>query len=98
MAAGSKGVSVMVGTGRNRLVGGEETGGRDNDNIGDGFGGGVGRGIERGLGRREGVSGSKQVKWSGMEQGGGRMSDQPRQTTGRKHGREGQISIKNIKL
>ena len=47
------------------------------------FGGGFGRGIERGLKKIGGVSESDRVKWSGMEQGGGRMSDQPRQTTGR---------------
>ena len=87
MAAGSDGVLTVVVTGRNRLGGGEETGDGDNNEIGDGFGGGVGRGIKRGLRRRRGVSGSELVEWSGMEQSGGRMSDQPRQTTGRKHDR-----------
>ena len=70
MAAGSKGVSEVMGTGWNRLGQGEETGGGDNDKIGAGFGGGGGRGIEPGLGRGEGVSGSKQVEWSRMERGG----------------------------
>ena len=85
--AGSKVVSAVVGTGRNRPGGGKETGGRDNDEIGDGFGGGVGRVIEWGLWRRRRVSGSKRVDWSGRDLGGGQISDQPRQTTGRKHGR-----------
>ena len=57
----------MLGIGRNRLGGGEETGSGDNDAIGAGFVGGGGCGIERGFGRRVGVSGSKQVEWSGME-------------------------------
>ena len=72
MAARSEGVSAVVRTVWNRLGGGEEKSGGDNDEIGDGFGGegGRGRGIERGLGRRGGVSGSEQVKWSGMERGG----------------------------
>ena len=70
MTAGGEGVLVVVVAGRNRLGGSEETGGGDNNKIGDGFGGGVGRGIERGLGRRGGVSGSERVKWSGMGWGG----------------------------
>ena len=89
---------MVVGAGRNRLGGGEETGDGDNDNIGDGFRGGVGRGIELGLRRIGGVSGSEQVQWSVMEWGGGRMSDQPRQTTGRKHVRDGQSSSQKLNL
>ena len=46
MAAGSEGVLEVAGTGRNRLGGVKETGGGDNDKIGDGFGGGVGRVID----------------------------------------------------
>ena len=69
--------------GQNRFGGGEETGGRDNDNIGAGLGGGGGRGIERGLGRRKRIISklAVQVERNGAEQ----MIDQPRQTTGRKH-------------
>ena len=85
---------AVVGAGRNRPGGGEETGGRVNDEIGDGVGGGVARGTQRGHGRRGGVSGSKRVKWSGMELGRGRMSNQPRQMTGQEHGGEGQSSKK----
>ena len=70
MAARREGVSVVVGIERNRLGGGEETGGGDNDEIGAGFGGGGRRGIEWGLGRRGGISGSERVEWSGMERGG----------------------------
>ena len=60
---------AVVVTGRNRLGGGEETGGGDKDEIGAGFGGGVGRGIERELGRIGGVSGSERVEWSGADDG-----------------------------
>ena len=70
MAAGSEGVLAVVGTGRNRLGGGEETGGGDNDDIRAGIGGGGRRGIERGIGRRGGISGIVRVEWSGMERGG----------------------------
>ena len=63
-------VSVVVGTGRNRLEGGKETGGEDNDKIGAGFGVGYGGGIERGIGRRGGISGSKRVDWSRMKWSG----------------------------
>ena len=66
----SKGVAAVVGTGRNRLGGGKETGSRDNDEIGAGFGGGGGRGIKRGLGRRGGISGGERVEWIGMDWGG----------------------------
>ena len=69
MAARSKGVSTVVGIVRNRLVGVEETGGGDNNNIGAIFGGGRRRGIELGLSRIGGVSGSERVNWSGMERG-----------------------------
>ena len=94
-AARSAGVSAVVGSGRNRPGGGKETGGGVNNEIGDGVGGGVRRGTERGCwSRRGGVSGSERVKWSGMERGGGQMSDQPRQTTGREHGGGGQSSKK----
>ena len=96
-ASGSKGVSEVVGADRNRPGGGEETGGRVNNKIKDRVGGGGGDGIKRGLGSRGGVSGSERFKWSGMEQGGGQMSDQPRQTTVRKHGREVQ-SRENLNL
>ena len=65
-----KGVSAVLGKGRNRLGGGEETVGGDNGKIRAGFGGGGGRGIKRGLRRRRGVSGRDLVKWSGMERGG----------------------------
>ena len=68
-AAGSEGVSAVVGAGRNRPGGGDGTGGGVNDEIGDGVGGGVGRGTERGRGRRGGVSRSDRVKWSGAEDG-----------------------------
>ena len=57
----------MVVTGRHRLVGEEEAGDGDNDNVGVAIGGGVGRGIKRGLGRRGGISGRERVKWIGME-------------------------------
>ena len=60
----------MVGTGRNRLGGGEETGGRDNNDIRAVLGGGDRHGIERGLGQRGGISGSEWVEWSGTERGG----------------------------
>ena len=53
----------MVGTGRHRLGGVEEKGGRGRD----GFGVGVGVGV--GFGRR-GVDWSKWVEWSGLEQSG----------------------------
>ena len=72
-AARSEGVSEVVGAGRNRPGGGEETGVVVSDKIGDGVRGGVGRGTKRGRVRRGGVSGSEWVKWSGMERGGGRM-------------------------
>ena len=93
-AARSKGVLAVVGAGRNRPGGGEEMGCGVNDKIGVGGGGGVGRGTERGCGRRGGVSGSERVKWSRVERGGGRMSDPPRQMTGREHGEEGKSSKK----
>ena len=96
-AAGNEDVKAVVGAGRNRPGGGEETGDRVNDDIGDRVGGGVGQGIERGRGRRGGVSGSEQVSWSGVDQGGGQMSDHPRQTKGQKHGGEGESS-KNLNL
>ena len=79
---------MVVGAGRNILGGGEEMSGGDNDKIGDGLGGGFGCGIERGIRRRGGVSGSKRVEWSVMEQGGGQISDQPRQITVREQVRE----------
>ena len=69
----------MVGAGRNRPGGGEETGSGVNDEIRYGVGRVVGRGIEWGIGRRGEVSGRNRVKWSGMERVGGQMSDQPRQ-------------------
>ena len=56
-------------TGRNRLGGGEETAGGDNDNIGARIGGQGRRGIKRGLGGERVISGSERVRWSGMEQG-----------------------------
>ena len=63
MAARSAGVSEVVGAGRYRPGGGEETGGRINDKILDRVRGGVGRGVKRGSGRRRGgVSGSERVK------------------------------------
>ena len=66
--ARSAGVSAVVGAGQNKPGGGEETGGRINNVIGDGFGGGVGQGAEQGSGRTQGgVSGSERVKWSGAE-------------------------------
>ena len=71
----SAGVLAVVGVGRNRPGGGKETGGGVNDNIGDGVGEGVGRGTKQGHGRRGGVSGSKRVKWSGVDWGRGRMSN-----------------------
>ena len=92
MAAGSEGVLAVVGTGWNRLGVGEETGGGDNNEIEAGFGGGGGRGIGQVLGRRGGVSGSEWVKWSGMEQGGGQMIDQTRQTKVWEQVREGKSS------
>ena len=52
LAAGGEGVWVVVGAGRNRPGGGEETGGGVNNEIGDGVGGGVGQGTKRGCGRR----------------------------------------------
>ena len=70
MAAGSKGISAVVGTGRHRLEGSGETGNGDNNNIVVGIGGGGGCGIEKGLGRRGGISGRKRVEQSGMEWGG----------------------------
>ena len=42
----------------------------------------------------QGAIGSSGTNWIGVEQGGGRMSDQPRYTMGRKHGREVQSSKK----
>ena len=73
MVAGSEGVLTVVVTGRYRLGGGKEKGGRGND----GFGVGVGFGF----GRR-GVEWSKWVEWSGVEWGG--RVNPPRMTTGRK--------------
>ena len=89
LTARSEGVSAVVGVGRNIPGGGEETGDGVNDKIGDGVRGGVGRGTERGRGKRGGVSGSDQVKWIGIEQGGEQTSDQLRKKTGREHGRGG---------
>ena len=97
-AAGSKDVLALVGAGRNKPGGGEETGGGVNDKIGDGVGGGVGRTTKRGHGRRVGVPDIKRVKWSGIEQCGGQMSDQPRQSTGQEHRGEGQIRKQKPKL
>ena len=57
----SKGVSAVVGTGRNRLGGVKEKGGRGSN--GFTFGVGVGFG-------RRGVEWSKWVKWSGLELSG----------------------------
>ena len=81
--AGSEGFLAVVVSVLNRPGWGKETGGGVNDKIGDGVRGGVGSLIERGLGRRGGVSGRERIKWSGMEWGGGRMSNKPRQTTGK---------------
>ena len=60
---------AVVGTGRKILEGSKETGGRDNNNIGDGIGivRGVGRGSERELGWRRGILGSEWSEWSRME-------------------------------
>ena len=69
-AARSAGAPAVVGAGRNRPGGGEETGGGVNNEIGDRVGGGVGQETERIRGRRGGVSGSERVKWSGLERGG----------------------------
>ena len=63
MAAGSKGVSAVVGLGCHRPGGGEEEGGRGND----GLGVGLGLGLERGPGWRRVVEGSEQVEWSVVE-------------------------------
>ena len=68
-AARSAGVLAVVGARHNIPGGGEETGGGVNDKIGDRVGGGVGHGTERCRGRREGVSGSERVNWSGAEDG-----------------------------
>ena len=76
-----------MGIEQNRLGVGEETGGGDNNKIGAGFGGGGGRGIGRVLRRRGGVSGSKRVKWSRIEQGG-RVINLDRRRAGNTVGRE----------
>ena len=87
MAAGSEGVSAVVRTGRNRLGGGEEIGGGDNDKIGAGYGEGGRRGIEQGLGRRGGISGNERVGWSGIERGG-RVITLERRRAGNTAGRD----------
>ena len=69
MAARSDGFLAVVGTGRHRLGGREETGGGDNDDIGVRTGGGGRYGIKRGIGRRGRISWSKWVEWSVMEWG-----------------------------
>ena len=61
MEAGSKGVLAVVATGRHRLGGGEEKGGRGSDRFGVGFGFGFGPG---------GVEWSKWFEWSGAERSG----------------------------
>ena len=66
----SAGVLAAVGAGRNRPGGRAETDGGINEDIRDRVRGGVGRESKRGHGRRRvGVSGSKQVNWSGAEDG-----------------------------
>ena len=69
-AARSAGVSAVVGAGPDRPGGSAETGGGINDEIRDRIRGGVGQVSKRGRRRRQGgVSGSKRVKWSGVEDG-----------------------------
>ena len=75
MAAGNEDVSAVVGTGRHRLVGGEEKGGRGNGGLGVGVGFG-----------RSGVKWSKWVEQSGVEWGG--RVNPPRMTEGRNRGRK----------
>ena len=90
------GVSAVVRTRRNRIGGGEETGGGDNDATGSGFGGGSRHGIERGLGRRGGISGSERVKWSRMERGG-RVINLDRQRDRNTAGREKEVAKPKLK-
>ena len=69
-AARSAGVSEVVVAGGDRPGGIPETCGSVSEEIKDrdGFKGGIGRGDDRGRGRsRGGVSGSKWVQWSGVE-------------------------------
>ena len=63
MAARIEGVPVVVGTGRHRLVGGEEMGGRDSNRFGFGFG----FRVRVRFGRRE-------VEWSRVELSGAEWS------------------------
>ena len=83
----------MVGTERHRLGGSEETGGKDNGDIGvgGGIGRGVGRGSEQRLGRRGGISGSERVEWSGMEWVG-QVIHQDRRQAGNTAGRDGVVA------
>ena len=69
--AGGKGVSAVVVTGRHRIVGGEEKGGRGKN----GFGFRVGFRF-----RRRGVEWRKWVKWSRVEWR--RIVNAPRMTKG----------------
>ena len=87
---------MVVVIDRYRLVGVEEAGVGDNDNIGVIIGRGVGRESEQGLGWRVVISGSKQVKWGGMEWGG-RVIHQYRQQAGNTVG-GGRRSSKTLNL
>ena len=65
---------AVVGAGQNIPGGGEEMGVGINDKIGDRAGRGFVQGDKQGRGRRGGVSGSEQVKWSRVERSGAEWS------------------------
>ena len=73
MAARRKGVSAVLGTGRHRLVGGEEKGDGGGSRGSNGFRVGIGFG-------RRGVKWGNQFEWSGVEWSG--RVNAPRLTTG----------------